>query len=62
MYEMFTAIVAIITIWLTVATIGALDSVLFQTPDKRIITQCKEQGYVAVKQTIVKCSIDKEVK
>lgn len=45
--------------WLTVASIGAVDNILSQTPDKRIITQCKEQGYIAVKQTIVKCSIEK---
>ena len=48
--------------WVVVASYGAIDNVLYQTPDKRIIAQCKEQGYVAVKQTIVKCSIEKEVK
>jgi hypothetical protein len=52
----------IIAIWFIVASVMAIDNALFQTPDKRIIAQCKEQGYVAVKQTIVKCSIEKEVK
>ena len=48
--------------WFAAATVGAVNNIVAQTPDTRIITQCKEQGYIAVKQTIVKCSIDKEVK
>ena len=48
--------------WVFSASVGAINNVAFQTPDSRIIAQCKEQGYLNVKQTVVTCSIEKEAK
>lgn len=48
--------------WVFAASVGALDNMVSQTPDSRIIAQCKEQGYLNVKQTVVTCSIEKEPK
>lgn len=49
-------------VWFVVASFGAFDNILYQTPDSRIISQCKDQGYINVRQTVVNCSIEKEVK
>lgn len=52
----------LLIVWMFAATVGTVDNMLFQTPDSRIISQCKEQGYLNVKQITISCSIEKEVK
>lgn len=48
--------------WIIIASMGAVDNVAFQTPDARIIKQCKTQGYITVRQTVISCNIEKEIK
>lgn len=43
--------------WISVASIGAIDNMLFQTPDKRIITSCEKKGYLNVNQEVILCKI-----
>lgn len=52
----------VLTAWLVCASVGAVDNMVAQTPDARIIKQCKTQGYITVKQTVISCSIEKEIK
>ena len=52
----------VFTAWVFAASVGAIDNMAFQTPDSRIIAQCKERGCLNVKQTVVTCSIEKEAK
>lgn len=57
-----TFVALLLVVWICLATLGAVDNVAFQTPDARIIKQCKTQGYITVKQTVISCSIEKEIK
>lgn len=57
-----TFVALLLAVWICLATLGAVDNIVAQTPDARIINQCKTQGYITVKQTVISCSIEKEIK
>ena len=57
MDEFFATILAI---WLVAASWGAVDNMMLQTPDTRILKMCSEKGYLNVRQERITCSVDKK--
>ena len=49
-------------VWFAASTFGAINNMIAQTPDKRIITMCESKGYVNIGQTVISCSIEKGAK
>ena len=62
MYKINNIVGILLVTWLLTSTIFAIDSLSSKTYDRVIVYQCKDKGYIAIGQTVITCSIEKDNK